>query len=475
MAVTRRQFITTLGMLATAIGIGEADLANITNAFANDGGLWASGAYIGKPKVVWVHGAECTGCSTSLLSLFEDARGVAIPKDISPTGANISTALALTVAATGLATDAATATMLANNRTLQNHVPSLNVDGDPYAVNIADVLIDFIDLQYHETIMASGGDGAYSFLKNEMVHGTDEPFVLVCEGAAQYTQNNGYWAADGDVPWCSIAKSGSDELAFAEVVHTLAARTACAAVIAIGQCATYGGYPACSGPGLTTKDTAGKNNGNNMTGAQGIYDFLHDHYYTDGSYAKVINVPGCPTNPWWFVLTVVAWLVDAVVVTASGKTKPGLLGVLNKDLSINSAAVDGEGRLAAVYGNVLHSKYCPRYPMYAANKFATKPGEPGCLKNIGCKGLWTMSSCGRHGWNNAQPQNDLLFANRGTIPANGIPVGIVGSQKAAPLYTHLGVSGDVTEIAGNCLTCGSPCMGCTEKGYPDAMTPFVVR
>ena len=37
MAVTRREFITTLGMLATAVGIGEADLARVTEAFAHGG------------------------------------------------------------------------------------------------------------------------------------------------------------------------------------------------------------------------------------------------------------------------------------------------------------------------------------------------------------------------------------------------------------------------------------------------------
>ena len=79
MAVTRREFITTLGMLAAAVGIGEADLAKVTEAFAN-GGVWKGTAGVGtKPKVVWVHGSECTGCSTSLLSLFEDATGVAVP------------------------------------------------------------------------------------------------------------------------------------------------------------------------------------------------------------------------------------------------------------------------------------------------------------------------------------------------------------------------------------------------------------
>jgi len=30
-------------------------------------------------------------------------------------------------------------------------------------------------------------------------------------------------------------------------------------------------------------------------------------------------------------------------------------------------------------------------------------------------------------------------------------------------------------MGGMCMTAGAPCMGCAEKGYPDAFTPFVVR
>ena len=73
MAITRRQFVTRLGTLAAALGVSQLDLAKITEAFAH-GSPWGSTWY-DKPQVFWVHGAECTGCSTSLLSLFEDARG----------------------------------------------------------------------------------------------------------------------------------------------------------------------------------------------------------------------------------------------------------------------------------------------------------------------------------------------------------------------------------------------------------------
>ena len=93
MAITRRQFVTRLGTLAAAMGMSQLDLAKVSEAFAH-GSVWA-GSWATKPKVVWVHGAECTGCSTSLLSLFEDVRGKAIE------GTSISTLAALDYAVGG--------------------------------------------------------------------------------------------------------------------------------------------------------------------------------------------------------------------------------------------------------------------------------------------------------------------------------------------------------------------------------------
>lgn len=482
MAVTRREFVTTLGLLAGAVGMGQAELAKVVEAFGGPTSPdmpVASGAW-GKPKVIWVHGAECTGCSTSLLSLYEDASGVAIPAAESPTGGSISTVTALGIAG-GLGVlntpDAVAGLTTAGFRTL--NTAGLNVDGSALAVNIADVLIDFIDLQYHETVMGMGGDAAYSYLYNEMHSGSSAPFVLVVEGAVQDSSKGGYWDKKGSTPWCSIAADGqpnaNEELAFDEVVELLATRDACKAVVAIGQCATFGGYPACIGPDLVPrKDALGNYTTKSMTGAKGVHQFLIDKgYVAGGAHAdnrasdKVINVPGCPANPWWFTLSVVAWLVDA----ATGPANPdgataGVLGILDANFNI-VGGVDSQRRLLAVYGHLLHGKYCPRYADYAARKFVSKPGEyvvgskaGGCLKNIGCKGLSTMSMCGRHGWNNAQPQNAALNADiAGTTDAGQLP----------PLYSAT----DGTKLGGFCMTAGAPCMGCTEKGYPDAFTPFV--
>jgi hydrogenase small subunit len=439
MAITRRQFVTRLGALAAAVGMSQADLAKVTEAFAHEA-PWGTKWY-DKPKVIWVHGAECTGCSTSLLSLFEDARGTAIE------GTTTTTLNALNLAVGGTATtDKVIATSTNHpfgHRTMNNASAATGMDPDgsalttPYAVNIADVLIDFIALEYHETVMGMGGDLAYQWLNDARTTGSTTPFVMVVEGAIQPHAGGGYWNKTGGAAWCSIGESedGTGEHRFDEVVADLAARPACVAIVAIGQCATFGGYPACVSPVL----------GAGQTGAMGTYDFLAAHGAT-GTKDKVINVPGCPTNPWWFVLTVVAWLVDA---TAALNGRTGPLNILDSSLGIKPGAVDRHRRLKAVYGSSVHGPACPRYQDYCNGVFAAKPGDPGCLQLIGCKGPATRSLCALHGWNGRQPHNDVAW--------------------------DAGIAADTGTKGGFCVTAGHPCMGCTEKGYPDAFVPFVNR
>lgn len=458
MAITRRQFVTRLGTLGAAMGISQVDLAKVAQVFAH-GSVWAGQPWTTKPKVVWVHGAECTGCSTSLLSFFEDVRGKAVE------GTNISTLAALDLAVGGDGDGSNVLTPDANHpfahRTLVNTdgVAGCNFEkasgGDAdgaYVATIADVLIDFIALEYHETVMGMGGDLAYKWLDQLIkdTAGNSQPFVLVVEGAIQPKEGGGYWNKTGAAPWCSIGMSEADdghgqpvgELSFDDVVAGLASHSKCKVIIPIGQCATFGGYPAAVSPVL----------GSGQTGAKGTFKFLDDHSAgpIKDAAQKVVNVPGCPTNPWWFILTVVAWLVDF--------TQPSRpLGVLKADGSLNPAAIDDSRRLKAVYGQPLHGPYCKRYQYFLDGVFAAKPGDPGCLQLIGCKGPSTMTLCGVHGWNAQHPRSYAADPD--------LDYGVGGINREA--------SG--ANSGGNCVVAGHPCMGCTEQGYPDKMLPFVVR
>jgi Ni,Fe-hydrogenase I small subunit len=465
MAITRRQFVTRLGALAAAVGMSQTDLSKLTEAFAHSSPWNSTGGWAEKPKVIWVHGAECTGCSTSLLSLFEDCTAGAIEGSTTP---STLAALGLIVGGTDKVLTASTGHPY-GHRTIHNSKSDTGVDFDAdkntnaaTIVTIQDVLIDFLDLQYHETIMGMGGDLAYQWLKDNMA-GSTAPFVLVVEGATQGITNQGYWKSTGDAPWCSIAQDGAtgEEASFDHVVEKLATQATCAAVVSIGQCASYGGYPACQSPVLKAEVAKGTALTASMTGAQGTKDFLAGLVgYVSGSSGplksdaanKVINVPGCPANPWWFVLTVVAWLVDFINAPANND---GPLKILHRgsggamDVTINASAVDSSGRLKAVYGTPIHGPACPRYQDYTYGKFALKPGDPGCLQLIGCKGPATNSLCALHGWNSIQPHNAAAWENH-----------------SSDFYGKRGTF---------CISAGHPCMGCTEKGYPDSVVPFVVR
>lgn len=449
MAITRRQFVTRLGALAAAAGFSQSQASSIMEALAyTDPGVF-KGTF-GKPRVVWLHGAECTGCSTSLLGIFENVAGEAIP------GSGISTATALGLGGTLPTSHAGGGLLLSKGGSGQDPTGS---------VNIADVVIDVVDLIYHETVMGMGGDLAYKWLVDFAATNTDT-FVLVVEGALQDKTGGGAWndVSDTDVSWCSIAADGTAnntgavaEIDMPTMTATLAAKPSCAAIIGIGQCATFGGYPAARTP--ITSAVANFDTNLSQTGAKGCYDFLLGHGGANVA-NKVVNVPGCPTNPWWFVLSVVCLLVDIKDIVGGATT--GRLGVLttvtpngNNGLGLVAnvgGGVDNTRRIKAVYGNSIHGPYCPRYGKYVKGIYATQPGDPGCLQKIGCKGPATRSLCGLHGWNNQQPTNPEAW-DQGVSHANLTPNG--------------------TPTGGHCTRAGHPCMACTEKGYPDSFVPFI--
>lgn len=114
------------------------------------------------------------------------------------------------------------------------------------------------------------------------------------------------------------------------------------AVVAVGTCAAYGGIPA-AWP--------------NPTAARGVGDFLR----ADHLKAPVINVPGCPPHPRWFVETLAHLFLY-------GLPSP-------EDL-------DPVGRLKVVYPSLVHEQ-CPRRADFDVGRFAKSSGESGCLYELG--------------------------------------------------------------------------------------------
>jgi Ni,Fe-hydrogenase I small subunit len=423
-----------MGALAAAVGMSQAEVSKLAEAFA--GNTAALGGTFNKPRVIWIHGAECTGCSTSLLSILESENGHPIYRN-----STVTTGAALGLAGVTAYDGSAFPTLGGGLRTA---LYGTSTYGGAEPVNIADVVIDVVDLQYHETVMGMGGDLAAKWLADFRATGGaagEPPFVLVVEGALQKKSGTGAWNnASTTVPWCSIGvkDDGTGEQDMPEVVGELAVMSNCAAIIPIGQCACYGGYPGCKpriSDTVAKKGVGGFDPTMSQTGAKGVYDYLSTGSTAEQAAAgKVINVPGCPTNPWWFVLTVVLIMSD--LVSATNFVLPPTTGA--------SGTLDYGRRSKLVYPIPVHSAWCPRYPKYTKGIYAAKPGDPGCLQKLGCKGISTLSSCGIHGWNNQQPEN----GSRGFASING------GG-------------------GGHCTTAGAPCMACTEKGYPDSFVPFV--
>ena len=196
-------------------------------------------------------------------------------------------------------------------------------------------------LVFHATLMGPFAQPALEVLNRIPVEEAGA-YVLVVEGAIP-TAHEGRFGQIGEVP-------------MAERVRALAQEAL--AAVAIGTCASYGGIPAAGG---------------NPTGCEGVKVFLD----REGIALPVVNVPGCPPHPSWFVETVAQLLREGLP---------------------RQADLDEVGRLRAVYAGLIHEN-CPRRADFDVGRFAHGFGEPGCLFELGCKGPYTDARCPVHRWN----------------------------------------------------------------------------
>lgn len=218
--------------------------------------------------------------------------------------------------------------------------------------NIRQVLIDEIvpgvhlNLLFQMTVMAGQGQPIMDILQSTAETKSGE-YVLVVEGSIP-TAAEGRMGATGE-------RDGKP-LTMVDSVAELGANAL--AAIAIGTCASYGGIFAAEP---------------NVTGSMGLAEFFRSKNIE----TPVINLPGCPAHPDWFVGTVAHILLF------------GLHGA--NDL-------DDAGRPLEFYGTNIHES-CPRRPDFDAGKFAKKIGDAGCLYQLGCKGPVSYADCSLRGFN----------------------------------------------------------------------------
>ncbi len=196
------------------------------------------------------------------------------------------------------------------------------------------LILDAISLDYHETLSAGAGHQAEAHKQQSMQQNKGK-YVLVVDGSIP--------VKDGGI-YCKVADRPILD-------HLLEAAEGAAAIIAIGSCASWGGIPS-SGP--------------NPTGATGVAEILKDK--------TIVNIPGCPPNPYNFLTTVLHFLA------------------FNR-----LPELDAKGRPKFAYNRLIHEN-CERRPHFDAGRFAITFGDEGhrkgwCLYKLGCKGPETYANC----------------------------------------------------------------------------------
>jgi hydrogenase small subunit len=206
---------------------------------------------------------------------------------------------------------------------------------------LVDLLLDFISVEYHETLMAPSGSASEKSL-NEVLEKYPNQYVCIVEGAIPQAQNGIF---------CTIR--GRTALSIAQQVLPNAKAT-----IAMGSCAVDGGLSAAVP---------------NLTGATGVLNAIP-------GVGNLVNLPGCPAN--------VVNLVATIVYLITFKQAPEM---------------DSNHRPYFAYGEEIHDE-CERHDYYEQDKFVLAWGDEGhkngwCLFKMGCKGPETKSNCRWVKWN----------------------------------------------------------------------------
>ena len=176
--------------------------------------------------------------------------------------------------------------------------------------------------------------------------------VLVVEGTPQVGTPKG--STQGF--FCTTGKYNGSPVTGYDLLQRLAAKASY--VVAVGQCSSFGGIPAASG---------------NVTGAVSVTDALNQASVSTKH--QVINIPGCPANPDWTLVTLAT-----------------VLQGIDPDL-------DPQGRPKAFFTSYIHDD-CPRREAYNRGQMAKTFDDPvGCFWELGCKGPITQAACAKTKWN----------------------------------------------------------------------------
>lgn len=313
-----------------------------------------------------------------------------------------------------------------------------------------------VRLIYHETVMPEWGavhvttpseaeeepgiwqtspfPATVNKILEDLAAGNYGSYVLILEGSFPQDYQGGMFKSSGF--YCAIGPYTCTEWLKKLLPNA-------AAVVTVGNCASYGGIPANKilepPPAFGTVQQLTWNP-QNPTGAIGFFDdpvkgikgVIHQDYFQPEvePFRKYIDeggvpdfktvkpavaVPGCPANGNGMLRTIALMALVA-------------LGVLPASVLARESFLDEYARPLFIFQNTTHEQ-CPRAAWYAAGQFREYPGEPDakCLYAVGCKGPWSHCPWNKVGW--------------------------------------------VAGVGGPTQT-GGVCIGCTQPGFTDAFEPF---
>lgn len=228
---------------------------------------------------------------------------------------------------------------------------------------VVELITDFgINILWHPTVGLEIGHQV-SDLLNSCISGETQLDIFVFEGSVVQGPNmTGKMNYFADRPMMDWVKELSAAAQF---------------VVAIGDCATYGGIPAVPP------------NPSESTGMQFLKrekgGFLGTGFVSKGG-LPVINIPGCPAHP--------DWITQILVAISTGRIGDVQIDAFHRPKTFFTDFVQTGCTNAAAFGEKIDGSFGKR---------------GGCLfYEVGCRGPMTHASCNRILWNR---QNSKTRAN----------------------------------------------------------------
>jgi hydrogenase small subunit len=202
----------------------------------------------------------------------------------------------------------------------------------------AEVVLDILSVDYHETIMAPSGFMAEKSKADTIAAGG---YLLVVEGSIPQKDDGIYCCIGGRTAIDILEEAASNAIA----------------AVAVGNCAAFGGIPKASP---------------NPTGAVAVSDLVTN--------IPVLNLPGCPMNVVNLTATVVHFLTFGALPEMDGLGRPLFAyGARIHDNCERRGHFDA-GEFVKEWGDEGHRK-------------------GWCLYQMGCKGPMTFHNCPIVRWN----------------------------------------------------------------------------